>query len=79
MADGYSSGQATNELRRTSGKRGGHGYDPAAREMNAAFIIAGNAVPRRGDVGIVRMTQIAPTLAGMLGLRLPPEADTAIW
>lgn len=79
MADGYYSGQATNELRRTSGKRGGHGYDPAARDMNAAFIIAGNAVPRRGDVGMVRMTQIGPTLAGMLGLRLAPEADKPLW
>jgi predicted AlkP superfamily pyrophosphatase or phosphodiesterase len=79
MADGFYSGQATTGLRRSSGKRGGHGYDPAAREMHAALIIAGSAVPRRGDVGIVRMTQIAPTLAGLLGLRLAPEADKPIW
>ena len=80
MANGFYSGQETLELRRTSeSRRGGHGYDPAAREMDAAFIIAGDTVPRRGDVGVVRMTQIAPTLAAMLGVTLAPQADKPIW
>jgi predicted AlkP superfamily pyrophosphatase or phosphodiesterase len=79
MADGFYSGQDTRELRRTGPSRGGHGYDPASRDMDAAFIIAGNTVPRRGDIGAIRMTQIAPTLAAMLGVTLAREADKPIW
>jgi predicted AlkP superfamily pyrophosphatase or phosphodiesterase len=79
MADGFYSGQDTRELRRTGPSRGGHGYDPASRDMDAAFIIAGNTVPRRGDIGVVRMTQIAPTLAAMLGVTLAREADKPVW
>jgi hypothetical protein len=33
---------------------------------------------RRGTLGVVRMTQIAPTIARLLGLTLSPKADTAI-
>lgn len=79
MANGFYSSDDTSELLRTGKPRGGHGYSPEITEMNAALIVAGDSVPRRGDIGIVRMTQIAPTLARMLGVELNPQADKPLW
>ena len=39
------------------------------------MIMAGPLVPRSGDLGIVRMTQIAPTVAAWFGVRLSRKAD----
>jgi predicted AlkP superfamily pyrophosphatase or phosphodiesterase len=55
-----------------------HGYPPSHPQMNASFIITGPGLAGRGDVGTVRMTQIAPTLARLLGFSLSPHADTPI-
>jgi hypothetical protein len=54
--------------------RGGHGYDPARPEMHASLIMAGPQVPHVGDLGIVKMTRIAPTIAAWLHVALSPEA-----
>ena len=54
--------------------RGGHGYDPSRPEMHASLIMAGPQVPRAGDLGIVKMTQIAPTIAAWLRVALSPQA-----
>jgi predicted AlkP superfamily pyrophosphatase or phosphodiesterase len=54
--------------------RGGHGFHPARQEMHASLIMAGPQVPHAGDLGIVRMTQIAPTIAAWLGVALSPSA-----
>jgi hypothetical protein len=35
-------------------------------------------VTRRGSLGIVRLTQVAPTLAGILGVTLDPQAAAPI-
>ena len=42
-------------------------------------IMAGPDVTRTGDLGVVRMTQIAPTLARWFGVRLVAEADQPLW
>ena len=55
-----------------------HGYPPTRPAMNASFIIAGLGLADAGDLGLVRMTQIAPTLARLLGVTLSPAADVAI-
>lgn len=55
-----------------------HGYPPSHPEMNASFIITGPGLTGKGDIGIVRMTQIAPTLARLLGISLSPKADSPI-
>jgi predicted AlkP superfamily pyrophosphatase or phosphodiesterase len=55
--------------------KGGHGHLPERPELNASLILAGPGSARRGDLGLVRMTRIAPTLARVLGLTLAPEAD----
>lgn len=50
--------------------RGEHGYLPDNREMDAAFLLAGPAVPRGLDLGRIDMRDVAPTLAARLGLSL---------
>lgn len=40
--------------------------------------MGGPAVQRRGSVGVIRMTQIAPTLAGILGVSLAPDAGAPL-
>lgn len=55
--------------------KGGHGFDPTITEMHASLIINGPGMKGQGNVGIVRMTQIAPTLAGLLRVSLSPQAD----
>jgi predicted AlkP superfamily pyrophosphatase or phosphodiesterase len=55
--------------------RGYHGHAPDRPEMQAALLMAGSGVMARGDLGVVPMTSIAPTLARYLGLSLAPEAS----
>jgi predicted AlkP superfamily pyrophosphatase or phosphodiesterase len=58
-----------------TGVSGGHGYDPARPDMHASLIMAGPHVPHQGDLGIVRMTEIAPTIAAWFHVDLSPNAD----
>jgi predicted AlkP superfamily pyrophosphatase or phosphodiesterase len=55
--------------------RGYHGYAPDRKEMQASFLVMGPGLTRKGDLGVIKMTQIAPTLARWLGVSLGPEAD----
>jgi predicted AlkP superfamily pyrophosphatase or phosphodiesterase len=75
VVDGFYSGQAHNALVVPSTSKGGHGYDPARPGLQSSFIAAGPAIERRGTVGRIRMTQVAPTLARILGVGLSPRAD----
>jgi len=54
--------------------KGGHGYDPAFPELRSSLVVAGPDVPQVGDLGVVSMTRIAPTVAGWLGVRLSPQS-----
>ena len=54
---------------------GGHGFPPEYPDLHASLIIRGPGVTAARDLGIVRMTQIGPTLARLLGVRLGPDAD----
>jgi predicted AlkP superfamily pyrophosphatase or phosphodiesterase len=51
--------------------RGMHGYWPDQPEMNASFFIRGPGIPAAHSLGLIDMRAIAPTLAQILGLRLP--------
>jgi predicted AlkP superfamily pyrophosphatase or phosphodiesterase len=52
-------------------KTGGtHGYLPTVHEMDSAFFLAGEGVPRGLALGRIDMRDIAPTLAGLLGVAL---------
>ena len=61
-------------LVKPSTSKGGHGFDPDRPALHASFILAGPDVQRRGSLGVIRMTQIAPTLASILGVGLSPAA-----
>ncbi len=52
------------------GSHGGHGFSPEFPEMRASFFVAGPGIARGRDVGVIDMRQIAPTVAGILGVRL---------
>jgi predicted AlkP superfamily pyrophosphatase or phosphodiesterase len=49
---------------------GEHGYLPENHDMDAAFVIAGPGVPAGADLGRIDLRDVAPTLAGRLGLVL---------
>lgn len=55
--------------------RAHHGHAPVRPELEAALIVAGPGLARRGDLGTVPMTRIGPTLARYLGVELDPRAD----
>lgn len=69
---GYESGDALSGPAVTkSGAKGMHGYFPDAPEMRAAFVISGQGLGKRGSLGDIDMRDIAPTLAGIMGVALP--------
>jgi predicted AlkP superfamily pyrophosphatase or phosphodiesterase len=78
VVDGFYTSVAHDALIAPAATRGGHGFDPARPELRASLVMAGPAVARRGSVGTIRMTQVAPTLAGILGVGLSPQADEPI-
>ena len=57
--------------------RGEHGFLPESPEMDATFLLSGPGVPVGLALGRIDMRDVAPTLAGRLGLRLDraEEAD----
>ena len=74
MVDGFYTGGGHDQLLKAETLKGGHGFDPRRPEMHAALVLSGAAVQRRGAIGIVPITRIAQTLAGILGMTLPPPA-----
>jgi predicted AlkP superfamily phosphohydrolase/phosphomutase len=78
MRSGFYSGGGHTTLLTPLTSRGGHGFDPNAPGLQASLIMAGPSVTRKGDLGIIRMSQIAPTIAQWFGVRLDPEADRPI-
>lgn len=74
VVDGFYTGAAHDVLVKPATSKGGHGFDPARQALHASFILAGPSVQARGSVGVIRMTQIAPTLAAILDVTLSPAA-----
>jgi len=70
----YSSGGHAVLLSKTSGK-GGHGFVPSRPELHASLVMSGPDVPKAGSVGVVRMSQIGPTIASWFQVKLSPQAD----
>jgi predicted AlkP superfamily pyrophosphatase or phosphodiesterase len=60
------------------GTPGSHGFSPDYPEMRAAFFIAGPGIAPHRDLGLIDMRQIAPTVAQLLGVRLPAAAQPAL-
>ena len=78
MKPGFYLGAAHGELRVPTTGKGGHGFDPSLPALHASLIMAGPDVTARGDLGIVRMTQIGPTMAKWFGVRLSEQADVPL-
>ena len=79
MRPGFYTGAAHTALRQPTAGKGGHGFDPAMPALHASLIVAGPNVTKKGDLGVVRMTQIAPTIAKWFGVRLVAGADQPLW
>ena len=47
---------------------GAHGYDPNMPKLSAIMYAAGPNINRRGSVGVIHNTDIAPTINGLLGV-----------
>jgi predicted AlkP superfamily pyrophosphatase or phosphodiesterase len=75
MKPGFYTGWAHDALLANTVSKGGHGFDPARPELKASLIMAGPDVPKAGDLGLVPMTRIAPTIARWFDVQLSPEAD----
>lgn len=78
MRSGAYSGAGHDALLVPTRSRGGHGFDPELPELHASLIVAGPSARGRGSLGMVRMTQVAPTLAKLIGVTLSPQADEPI-
>jgi len=62
-----------------AGHRGTHGYDPATTpEMRASFFATGRSVAKGKNLGVVDMRQVAPTVAAVLGVKLPDVNEEAL-
>lgn len=79
MKEGFYTGTSHTVLLQPTTGKGGHGFDPTMPALHASLILAGPDVSKKGDLGVVRMTQIAPTLARWFGVRLVAEADQPLW
>jgi hypothetical protein len=50
---------------------GTHGYMPDHPELRSSLFVMGKAIAKGRDLGLVDMRRIAPTVAEMLGVKLP--------
>jgi predicted AlkP superfamily pyrophosphatase or phosphodiesterase len=65
-------------LARPSRYKGMHGYFPALPEMRSTFLVMGKGVAKGRNLGEIDMRSIAPTLAGMMGTKLPDAQVMAL-
>lgn len=72
--ESFYSGNGFDVVLKPSGSKGGHGFSPDRPALHASFIMSGPSVKARGSIGVIKMTQIAPTLASILRVSLSPSA-----
>lgn len=59
------------EAVKDSPSTGTHGYLPDHPELRSTFMVLGSGVAKGRDLGVIDMRQIAPSVAEMLGVKLP--------
>ena len=74
----YFGTEVRGEMLRPGVSKGTHGYLPSRPEMHASLFIRGPNIDAGRDLGVIDMRQIAPTLAGILGVRLPQKTEPAL-
>ena len=62
----------------TPGSKGMHGYFPGSVNIRSTFLIQGKGIAKARDLGIIDMRAIAPTLASLLGVKLPDSELPAL-
>lgn len=67
----YFSGSFDPPIERDIKPGGGHGFLPELAEMDSTFLLAGAGFPVGHNLGRIDMRDIAPTLAALLGVKLP--------
>ena len=78
-ADGFTfGGNYSGPFITDTSQRGQHGYLPTRRDYRTSFIMSGGAITRRGNMGEIRMIDIAPTIASVQGLRLKNSEGRAL-
>ena len=73
MKPGYVAGPATTGpmvVEQTT-VHGTHGFWPLMPEMRASFFAMGQGLAKGRNLGVIDMRQIAPTVAGIMGVNLP--------
>jgi predicted AlkP superfamily pyrophosphatase or phosphodiesterase len=79
LRDGYTLGDnSRGPLVEPVSTGGMHGYLPDAPAMRATFIIAGPGIPAGRALGVIDQRAVAPTLAKVLGVRLPDAEVAAV-
>lgn len=71
-------GLAERALRATGlldGERGMHGFDPSLPDMGGIFFARGRGVPPGQRIDPVRAVDVAPTVAALLGIDPPAQAE----
>ena len=58
--------------------RGTHGYSPDHPEMYSSFFAMGPGIAAGRSLGLIDMRQIAPAVAGLLGLPMPTAQGSAL-
>ena len=73
LKPGFKTGAALSGaiVRPSTSPGGTHGYLPGPRDMESSFFIVGEGVPAGRNLGSIDMRDVAPTLAGKLGVTLP--------
>ena len=75
MREGFYSGLGHDALVAPTTSKGGHGFAPTRPDLHASLIMRGPDVPKAGSLGVVRMSQIGPTIASWFKVALSPQAD----
>lgn len=70
----YFSGSFEPPITKARSIGGGHGFLPELTEMDSSFFIVGQGIKANRNLGRIDMRDIAPTLAGLLKVKLP-EAE----
>lgn len=72
MEPGFETGRdPAAALSAPSGYKGMHGYMPDLPQMRSTLIVSGPSLKKRGDLGVVDMRAIAPSVARVLGVPMP--------
>jgi hypothetical protein len=77
--NGYTIGGSYTELVKDLGKtQGNHGYHPDHPELRTGFVASGCGIPAGKNLGLIRVIDVAPTAAKLLGVAMPGTDGQAL-